>query len=109
MEISWLQSNNVGKKCVNIMLDKVSMCAGVFADTETENVLLTTNGLVENSAWGTEMEWTTGWIDVTAFTQVRQILDFVSGKKTFENNSINFWLRTTHPLANRHVHSVGAT
>lgn len=43
--------------------------------------LLTTNGLVENSAWSTEMEWTTGWINVTTFTQVSQILDFVSVKE----------------------------
>lgn len=39
-----------------------------------------TNGLPEHTRWSTEMEWTTSWIDVAAFSQERQELDLVSGR-----------------------------
>jgi hypothetical protein len=41
---------------------------------------LTANSFPEHTAWGAEVEWTTGWVHIAAFAQVRQELDFVSGR-----------------------------
>lgn len=36
------------------------------------------------------MEWTTGWVDIAAFAQVRQKLYFVSGKLKEMKKKLNF-------------------
>lgn len=46
------------------------------------NYTLTSNSLVEDSGGSTEVEWTTGRVDIATFAQVRQILDFVSVEMT---------------------------
>lgn len=74
--ISWLQSNNVGK----IWLTSRKNAQECFV-RHYMRILLTTNGLIEDTAWGTEMVWATGWIHVAPFAQVCQIFNFVSVKQ----------------------------
>lgn len=45
-------------------------------------VTLTSNSLVEDSGRGTEVEWTTSWVDIATFAQVSQVLDLVSVEMT---------------------------
>lgn len=60
--------------------------------------LLTTNSLPEHSAGSAEVEWTTSWIHIATFAQVRQELYLISEKN---NKRISFcfqerfWLRFT--------------
>lgn len=39
---------------------------------------ITSDSLVEDTAWSSEVEWSASWINITAFAQVIQVLDFVS-------------------------------
>lgn len=40
--------------------------------------ILTTHSFPENPGWGSEVEWSTGWVYVTALSQEREVLQFVS-------------------------------
>lgn len=42
---------------------------------------ITSDSLIEDTAWSSEVEWSASWVHVTTFTQVIQVLDFVSGKE----------------------------
>lgn len=71
--------------------------------------ILTSNCLEEDSARSSEMEWTSSWVDVTAFTQVVQVLDFVSaigkqGERKCEKLDVE--IGAHGPIAGRLHHNV---
>lgn len=51
---------------------------------------LTSNGLEEDSARSSKVEWSACWVDVAPFAQVVQVLDFVSAIKRNAGNYARF-------------------
>lgn len=44
--------------------------------------MFTSDSLVEDTAWSSEVEWSASWVNVASLAQVVQILDFVSEIKS---------------------------